>query len=878
MRAALLAARLNHLELHRLSDAERAYRIAIQLAPDNVEAHTGLAQLLTLCGRKRDAVASILRLIRLGVETDMLILLSIQDGVVNDPEALELARTAVPDDANPLIGLAWHAGRADRTDEAIALLREAIRRQPDQAFAHVALGQQLLAQRRFDELARWVEQLPAEAQEMGETWFVRARMAENDGDVKGAIRCHWEGLRRSPESKAATFHLAGLLAEAGATDAAERFVEQVRRLQDMEAVQHRVLYSRDHSRVDPLLELARSYETVGRVWEAYGWCQLAVRLDETHTDARQYLGNLQRKVEGLPLQLIVDSANLALAVDLSMYPLPHARTASTPPTRDTSKTSSKLSFRDDAAATGLQFRYFNGTDGPPSRRMFEFTGGGVGVLDFDMDGDPDVYFTQGCHWPPGSRSDTHGDRLFANRGGRQFDDVTDRAGIREADFGQGVAVGDFNSDGFPDLYAGNIGGNRLWSNNGDGTFTDVTGAAGVAGDDWTTSCVMADLSGDGLPDIYAVSYVTAPDVYDRICRHDDGSPKLCMPYDFNGACDRFWLNAGDGRFIDATQSAFTTEPNGMGLGVAAWDADGSGRLSLLVANDTTPNFFFSRDSSGELPLRLRERGIEAGLALNGEGKATGCMGVALGDVDDDGRLDVFITNFYDESNTLYTNPVAGFYEDRTRAMGLHAPSVKVLGFGTQFLDADLDGRLELFVTNGHVDDLRRQGRPYRMPPQLFRPADRRFDEVAAGELGPYFESQWLGRAVARLDWNRDGRDDLIVGHLEDQSALLTNATPDAGRFLSLKLFGTRSNRDSIGTIVRARIGERTLVRQLTAGDGYQASNERRIIIGTGTAKSIDELVVSWPSGLVQRFQDVATSQEVCLVEGKALLRAASDPE
>jgi hypothetical protein len=365
--------------------------------------------------------------------------------------------------------------------------------------------------------------------------------------------------------------------------------------------------------------------------------------------------------------------------------------------------------------------------------------------------------------------------------------------------------------------------------------------------------------------------VTADDVFDRVCRHPDGSPKICMPFDFDGQSDRLWLNGGDGGFTAATADFLSVSERGKGLGVAVWDAHGDGRLSLLVANDTTPNFFFVRESGGDGRPRLRDQGIVAGLALNAEGKAKGSMGIALGDFNDDGRLDAHVTDFLGEANTFYVGLPGGAFEDRTRETGLHHATLNDLGFGTQALDADLDGRLELFIANGHIDDFRKQGKPYRMPPRLFAWDGRRFVEVAASELGDYFRRQWLGRAVARIDWNRDGKDDLLVGHLHDESALLTNTTRESGRSLSIRLFGVQSNRDAIGTAVSARVGGRTMVRQLTAGDGYQASNERRLIIGTGSAAQVDELIVRWPSGTIQHFENVATSQELCLPEGRPLV-------
>ncbi len=869
LRARLLAARLNYRHLHRLQDAENSYRDAIKLSADNVEANTGLVQLLALCGRKREAIPLILRLIRRGAGADLLVLLSIDSAAVDDPELLHQAHKAVPEDANPLLGLAWNAAADDRPDQAIDFLRTALRRHPGNSAAYVALGQQLLLQQRFDELGKWAGQAPASADEIAETWFVRAQMAEKSGNPKSAIRCYWEGIRRAPESKVAHFHLARLLAEFNQPDMSERFVQHVRRLQELEAVQHRVLYSRDHGSVDPLLELAKSYEAVGRLWESYGWCMLAVQLEDSHRDARRYLEHLQQRVAEIPLRLTVDSANVALSVDLSNYPLPHfVETVTSESTVAPSKSLGSFSFREEAALVGLEFSYFNGTAGPPRQRMFELTGGGVGVIDFDQDGFSDVYFTQGRPWPPDTQPSIYGDRLFRNRYGSHFEDVTAQAGIVETGFGQGISVGDFNSDGFPDVYVANIGANQLWLNHGDGTFEDVTVEAGVAGNEWTTSCVMADLDGDGLSDIYAVNYVTARDVFDRVCRHADGSAKLCMPFDFVGQPDRLWLNGGNRQFTDVTKDALPEEPNGMGLGVAVWDAHGNGRLDLLVANDTTPNFFYVNESNDNSPFRLHDRAIEAGLALNGAGKATGCMGIGLGDIDDDGRLDIHITNFLGEPNTLYTNSSVGYYEDRSRALGLHDSSLHMLGFGTQFLDVDLDGRLELFVSNGHIDDLSTYGKPYRMPCQLFRLNGQHFEEVGASEIGPYFALKWLGRAVVRIDWDRNGREDLVVGHLGDPSALLTNTTSNSGKYLSLNLHGVLSNRDAIGTTAVVKAGKRTLVRQMTAGDGYQASNERRLTFGVGPVDQVDELIVRWPSGITQRFEQIPTSRELTLIEGK----------
>lgn len=868
LQALLREADIQYRHLHHLAKAERAYRAALAIDADNVSANQSLANLLSLCGRMREATPLILRLIRQGGDPEVLLLLVRGEVGIDNPTLLNSAREAAPDDPNPLVGLAWQAINQQQSAEAESLLRSAIMLDSKLVASRILLGRLLLQGERSAEYADWSQHLPLAAEDVADTWHLRGQMAEALGDNPGAIRCYWEAVRRGPESKTATFRLAHGLAEAGETTAANVFRNRLQQINALDEIQNRVLFAADRGRPELLLPLAQAYEAAGRLWEAYGWCRFGLEVDPHSPTLRLYSERLGRRLKDEPLQQVTPSANVALTIDLSHFPLPKLQSESQIPADRFDRPVAVPTFRDDAASTQLVFRYFDGVSGPPTHRMFEFTGGGIGVLDYDVDGDPDLIFTQGRNWPPGSPDVTSGDRLFRNSGETLFTDVTESTGIREDGFGQGVTIGDYNADGFPDIYVGNIGRNQLWMNHGDGTFTDATAAAGLKTDSWTTSTLMADLTGDGLPDIYDVNYLTAEDIFDRVCRHPDGSPKQCLPQDFYGQPDQLWQNLGDGHFRDVTTEILGDVPPGMGLGVAAWDADGSGRLSLFVANDTTPAFFFRPETNGAVQGRMREAGIEAGVAFNGSGKATACMGVAVGDIDDDGRMDLLVTNFLAEPNTLFVNSTPGFFEDQTRKRGLEEPSLSMLGFGTQFLDADLDGRLEIFVANGHLDDLTRFNRPYKMPPQLFaQDALGRFMEFPREKIGPYFEQKWLGRAAARLDWNRDGLEDLVVGHLFEPVALLTNTTAATGHHLSVQLIGTESNRDAIGTMVHVRIGSRTIVRQLTAGDGYQCSNERRLIFGTGSASQIDELTVRWPSGRVQTFTDVAVPASWILREG-----------
>ena len=871
LRALLMVARLTDYELHRMADAESAWRSVLDLAPSHVEASSELARLLFRSDRRSEAIPVALNLIRSGYATDLIVLMGSSAASIDDQAELEKARATDPGDTRPLTGLALLASVQDRNDDAISLLRQAIAIDPKDIFAHAALGQRLLDGGNVDLLDSWQKSLPEQAETLSGVWVVLGKMADARADTDGAIRCYWEACLREPESLTANSRLARLLAEKGRTAESEMFAERVRLLGKVVSARGRVLSSGDSPAVGSLLELARHLEAVGQFHEASGWCVFAVEKDPDHVEARQMAARLRHELTREKAQRTGDQFHLAKKIDLSAFPRPSFQRIARKVTRPEAATSARLSFRDESEEVGLTFRYCNGAPGEKSPMMYDFTGGGIGVLDYDLDGFSDAVFSQGHPWgePVGPDGTVRFlDTLFRNHQGKRFENVSSSARIDESGFGQGVTIGDYNSDGFPDVFVANIGQNQLWINRGDGTFSNATREVGLSGDDWTTSCVMVDLTGDGHPDLYEVNYLTGSDVFERVCTHEDGSPRHCAPFQFDGADDRLWINDGEGRFVELKSDLLSA---GKGLGVAAWDISGRGRLDLFVANDTTPNLLFQIDRTDGEDWQLKEYAIGAGVAVNENGKAEGGMGIALGDADGDGKLDALVTNFLFESNTLYMNVADGFFEDRTREQGLELPSMDVLGFGTQFLDADLDGALELFVANGNVDDLSAQGRPWRMPAQIFRRVSGRFVLVEPSTLGEYFQNEWLGRAVARCDWNRDGKDDLFIGHLLDASSLLTNTTAEAGRFLSIRLFGVQSPRDAIGTTIEATVGDRTIVRQLTAGDGYQASNERRLIFGTGTSETIRKLVVRWPSGRVQTFDETPTNQEVWLVEGGHLV-------
>jgi hypothetical protein len=508
--------------------------------------------------------------------------------------------------------------------------------------------------------------------------------------------------------------------------------------------------------------------------------------------------------------------------------------------------------------------------------MFEFGGGGVAVLDYDGDSWPDLYLTQGCDWPISPNQQRYTDRLFRNLGNGRFEDVTQRASINSNGFGQGIAVGDIDDDGWPDLYIANIGVNRLYRNNGDGTFSDLTTQAGITAAEWTLSTLIADLNGDRFPELYDVNYLGGPAVFSEIC-YDNDRPIQCFPNQFPGEPDRVYQSIGNGSFRDVSEEAGIALPDGKGMGVVAADFDGSCRISLFIANDTTNNnFFLNQTPSIGGELRFKEQGLPLGLALGETGTAGSCMGIAIGDVNGDERLDLFVTNFRDEANNLYVQGDDLFFDDQIRRSGLRDPGYLLEGWGAQFIDGDQDGWLDLAVANGHLDDYPHSTGITKMPTQFFRNLGHgQFVELPAAEIGPHFQNPRLGRALARLDWNRDGKPDFCITQVTEPFALLTNQTAECGNFLTVHLRGVESSRDAVGTTVTVRVDDLSRSLQLTAGDGYQASNQRYLQFGLAKAELVDELTIEWPSGAKQVFNDVGVNREIICVERQGVLPLGS---
>jgi thioredoxin-like negative regulator of GroEL len=871
-------------KLGRLSESAERWRRILKVDPSNRKAEIRLSILLLLAGRP-EAGERLFEFIKTGKFDELeLTFLGDPEQIFDDPEYTRYFIAKPQSDQLMLLAAARNAIHLQEWARAADYFRQLVMDHPGDLDVQAGYGRTLAEIGSAGEFHDWHSRLPLRADEKAEVWIARGIFAKGLNDSGAALRCFWEAVHRDPNQILPLEEVSLLLEGRGDTSLARRFRERAGRLRLLAATFHRIRFG--GGQAAQMAKAAKLAGELGRSWEAWAWSRLAADRAGSEVDRTETARLATLMKDNSPR--VLDSANPALQVDLSEFPLPdwipvsdRHKLGETPPTPQIGREApgSNIQFAEQAAAAGIHFTYFNNDDpNVHGMRIFESNGGGVAVIDYDGDSWPDLYFAQGCTWPPTPGQTRHLDRLYRNMGNQTFADITAEAGLGDDRFSQGVAAGDFDDDGFQDLYVANIGANRLYRNNGDGTVTDWTTAGGIHGKGWTSSCLMADLNGDGFPDIYDVTYLAGQDPLQRICpweRLNDG-PRVCPPTVFDAEDDRLYLNRGDGTFEDVSAPAGILAPNGKGLGIVAGDFDGSGRLSLYVANDTTPNFLFinqTQDPTG-VP-KFIERAISAGAAYDSDGKAHASMGIAVDDADGDGLLDLFVTSFYNEYKILYLQQPEGHFVDTSSAAGLVEPGLKMLAFGTQFLDADLDGWPDLVVANGNIDDFRLAGAPFRMRAQFFHNRSQgRFVELRGPRLGEYFSRDQLGRGLARIDWNRDGREDFVITNLDTPVALLTNTTSDAGHFVALQFRGRKSSRDAVGTKAIVTVGGRTRMRQLTAGDGYESSNQRQLIFGLGKSTSIEELVIQWPSGQTQRFTDVAADVEWLLIEGRdELLRS-----
>jgi hypothetical protein len=535
-------------------------------------------------------------------------------------------------------------------------------------------------------------------------------------------------------------------------------------------------------------------------------------------------------------------------------------------------------FANITAAAGIQFQHNNGAYG--GKLLPETMGSGCAFLDYDADGWPDILLVNGMDWP-GRKRQRSTLRLYRNNRNGTFTDVSRSAGLDVELYGMGVAVGDFNNDGYPDIFITCVGQNRLFRNTGRGTFIDVTRASGLAGRAaFSTSALWWDFDRDGFLDLFVCNYVKWSAEHDVFCSLDGKQKSYCTPEAYRG--DTCWLfrNRGNGTFEDVTATSRIFDTSSKSLGVAMLDYDQDGWPDLFVANDTRPNALYRNLRNGT----FQDVAVEAGLAFSTEGKARAGMGVDAADLDGSGRPVLAVTNFDNEMIGLYrpivekgpdTRSPSRLYEDVALRAGIGLPSRNTLGFGCAFVDTDLKGALDLVVANGHIEETVRNihgNIGYAQPPQLFmNQGNGTFRDVAAA-VGSDFVQPRVGRGLACGDFDRDGDVDLLITANSGPAVLFRNDRLAGNRNKSIRfrLIGTKSNRDAIGASVRVFHEGSSQSRLVKSGSSYLSQSELPATFGVGRRDRIDRAVVEWPSGRTEEYRNLATGKAYECVEGKGI--------
>jgi enediyne biosynthesis protein E4 len=553
---------------------------------------------------------------------------------------------------------------------------------------------------------------------------------------------------------------------------------------------------------------------------------------------------------------------MAGLASLSRFPLLRALSAA-------SETIASPGFRfaDVTSSAGIQFQHNSGAFG--GKFLPETLGSGCAFLDYDRDGWQDILLINGMDWP-GHKQRRSTLRLYHNNGNGTFTDVTSRAGLDVELYGMGVAVGDYDNDGFPDILVTCVGQNRLFHNTGKGTFTDVTNASGLGKRlAFSTSALWFDYDRDGLLDLFVCNYVKWSPEHDVFCSLDGKHKSYCTPEAYRGETCWLFHNRGNGSFEDVTASSGIFDSSSKSLGVAMLDDDHEGWPDLLVANDTQPNKLYRNQRNNT----FKDAAVEAGLAFSSEGKARAGMGLDVGDFKNSGRSGVAITNFDNEMTGLYEFS-GKTYEDIAAQAGVGLASKNSLGFGCTFLDANLDGWLDLAVANGHIDETVRNIRGnvgYAQPPLLFLNNGKGSFRDIAGEVGGRFEQPKVGRGLAFADFDRDGDLDLLLTTNNGPAYLYRNDQLAGNRSIRFRLIGTKSNRDAIGATIRIFSNGLIQSRLVKSGSSYLSQSELPVTFGLEKRDRVDRAVISWPSGRTEELKNLAAGRCYECTEGKGIV-------
>lgn len=516
---------------------------------------------------------------------------------------------------------------------------------------------------------------------------------------------------------------------------------------------------------------------------------------------------------------------------------------------------------------GIHFQHFNGATG--EKHLIETMGGGVAFFDYNNDDYLDIYLVNGVPLTKNKPDVLPTNHLYRNNGNGTFTDATLQTGTGHTGYGIGCCIGDYDNDGNKDLFITNFGQNVLYRNNGDGTFTDVSQHAGIADESlFSAGCAFADYNNDGWLDLIVINYVIL-NLQDAPDCSQDGIPAYCRPEDFPPAPDKLYRNNGDGTFTNVTQET-GINLQGRGLGVVWTDIDNDSWLDLYIANDRDANFLYRNNGDGT----FTELGELQGMARNEHGDAESSMGIDTADYDNDGDLDLILTHYQAETNTLYQNDGNGVFWDITAQSRLGEPTLLPLAWGTNFADFDNDGWTDLFFANGHLHDNIEKFEEvgiYKQQNQLFYNQGNGLYTDISKKCGDGLQIEKSSRGSVFGDYDNDGDLDMLIMNIADTPDLLRNDTPPQNNWLSIKLIGKETNRDAIGTKVTLQVGDTTRRIEVKSGGSYLSQNQFRLQVGLGTAKKVDQLAIKWQNGIQEILENVKSNQQLTIEEGSGII-------
>ena len=874
------------LEADRLAEAEAAFDAMLKQYGDLVPVHRRLADVLNSQSRRVEAAEHINALIRLGDVTEKELLSLTTLSVPYHDELRDDAYSTVSNESpqRQTVNMRDLAAAKEKLVQgdlgsAKALVARLRQEFPQSAPVAALEGRVYEALQSDEELQRWRTTLPAGIRQEAEYWTAIGAWMLRSGKPEAAIRSFCEAIKLDATDRVAYQRLSEALAGVGEIESAERIAARKSLLDDAWQLALNVGLNRT-TRIADMEALAEKLDLLGRPWEAVSWRMVLAhesgRLEEALPSLMQTRQTLAQSDAG------ATTPDLLCGIDPARWPLPEEPgTSMESPANRVAGREIRLPSRkhsivmvDVAAAIGVHFRYHNNRELDPKRvRMSQVNGGGIAALDYDRDGWCDLYFCDAGGRPQDS-NDSYPNQLYRNLEGGEMVEVAPESATDDRSYGAGVTTADLNQDGFADLIVANIGENVIFVNNGDGTFARqvIEGSEG-----WTSGCVCGDLDGDGLPEMVEINYIEDASAFTTECW---GEGFDCSPRIFGCGQDRFLKRDDQGRWgrMESVNSDHQKPNYGFAGMIANFDRQHGN--DLFIANDTTDNHFWvSREDNRTGGFLLDNLAEMRGCAAGDLAQTQGCMGIAGGDFNHDGLLDLCVTNYWQQPSNLFLQRSPGFFTDSASQFGIADASRPTVGFGIQAADLDRDGWLDLTVLNGHVFDPAENGTPqipFQMLPQLFQGGPAGFEWVEHPETehaalpSPDFWTQpTLGRTLVRMDWNGDGRPDLVANSLDASVAVLENRT-QTGHWLRLDLVGTTSERDAIGAEVIVHCGDDEFHSWVVAG-GFMGANESTIDIGLGAYGHIDQVQVHWPSGTIQSFANVAADASYLVIESEERL-------